>query len=48
VGVTLEQVAATIHPHPTMNEAFMEACESALGHPIHMLAIKREAPVVAA
>lgn len=48
VGVTLEQVAATIHPHPTMNEAFQEACEAALGHPIHMLAIKREAPVVAA
>lgn len=48
VGVTLEQVAATIHPHPTLNEAFMEACESALGHPIHTLVIKREAPKVAA
>ncbi|MFI5361598.1 MAG: dihydrolipoyl dehydrogenase [Elusimicrobiota bacterium] len=48
VGVTLEQVARTIHPHPTLNEAFAEACEAALGHPIHMLAIKREAPVVAA
>ena len=48
VGATLEQVARTIHPHPTLNEAFAEACEAALGHPIHMLAIKREAPVVAA
>jgi dihydrolipoamide dehydrogenase len=48
VGATLEQVAATIHPHPTLSETFMEACEVALGHPIHMLAIKREAPVVAA
>jgi dihydrolipoamide dehydrogenase len=48
VGVTLEQVARTIHPHPTLNEAFAEACDAALGHPIHMLAIKREAPVVAA
>jgi dihydrolipoamide dehydrogenase len=48
VGVTLEQVAQTIHPHPTLNEAFAEACEAALGHPIHVLAIKREAPVVAA
>lgn len=48
VGVTLEQVAATIHPHPTMNEAFMEACEAALGHPIHVLQIKREPPKVAA
>ncbi|MDE2512433.1 MAG: dihydrolipoyl dehydrogenase [Elusimicrobia bacterium] len=48
VGATLAQVAATIHPHPTLNEAFMEACEAALGHPIHLLAVKREAPVVAA
>jgi dihydrolipoamide dehydrogenase len=48
VGATLSQVAQTIHPHPTLNEAFAEACEAALGHPIHMLAIKREAPVVAA
>ena len=43
-GITLEQVAATIHPHPTLNEAFAEACEAALGHPIHTLAVKREAP----
>ncbi|OGS35960.1 MAG: hypothetical protein A2506_13510 [Elusimicrobia bacterium RIFOXYD12_FULL_66_9] len=42
--ITLEQVAATIHPHPTLNEAFAEACEAALGHPIHTLAVKREAP----
>lgn len=47
VGATLEQVARTIHPHPTLNEAFMEACDAALGHPIHLLAIKREAPVAA-
>ncbi|MEK7388994.1 MAG: dihydrolipoyl dehydrogenase [Elusimicrobiota bacterium] len=45
VGATLEQVAQTIHPHPTLCEAFAEACESALGHPVHMLRIKREAPV---
>ncbi|MBI3565300.1 MAG: dihydrolipoyl dehydrogenase [Elusimicrobia bacterium] len=48
VGVTLEQVAATIHPHPTLNEAFAEACEAALGHPIHTLVIKREPPKVSA
>jgi dihydrolipoamide dehydrogenase len=49
VGVTLEQVVATIHPHPTLNEAFLEACESALGHPIHTLpAARREPPKVAA
>ena len=45
VGVTLEQVAQTIHPHPTLTETFAEACEGALGHPVHMLTIKREAPV---
>lgn len=47
LGATLEQVAQTIHPHPTLNEAFAEACEAALGHPIHILQIKREAPVAA-
>lgn len=45
LGATLEQVAQTIHPHPTLTETFAEACESALGHPIHVLTIKREAPV---
>lgn len=45
VGVTLTQVTGTIHPHPTLNEAFAEACEAALGHPIHILQTKREAPV---
>ncbi|MDX6769306.1 MAG: dihydrolipoyl dehydrogenase [Elusimicrobiota bacterium] len=47
LGATLTQVAQTIHPHPTLNEAFAEACEAALGHPIHMLQVKREAPVFA-
>ncbi len=45
IGVTLEQVAQTIHPHPTLTETFAEACEVALGHPVHMLVLKREAPV---
>ncbi len=45
IGATLEQVAQTIHPHPTLTETFAEACEGALGHPVHMLQIKREAPV---
>jgi dihydrolipoamide dehydrogenase len=37
LGARLEQVARTIHPHPTLNEVFVEACESALGHPMHTL-----------
>ena len=37
MGATLEDVAATIHTHPTLSEAVMEACENALGHAIHTL-----------
>ena len=40
-GLTLEQVAAAVHPHPTLSEAFPEACEAALGHPLHTLPAKR-------
>ena len=35
LGTTAEVLAHTIHPHPTMNEAVMEAAEAALGHAIH-------------
>ena len=35
LGATAEILAHTIHPHPTMNEAVMEAAEAALGHAIH-------------
>jgi len=37
LGATLEDVAATIHTHPTLSEAVMEATENALGHAIHTL-----------
>jgi dihydrolipoamide dehydrogenase len=37
MGATLEDVAATVHTHPTLAEAVMEACENALGHAIHTL-----------
>jgi len=40
LGATLEEVASTIHPHPTLSEAFMEACEACLGQAIHILAAK--------
>ena len=33
----LEDIALTIHPHPTLGEALMEASEHALGHSIHIL-----------
>jgi dihydrolipoamide dehydrogenase len=37
MGATLEDVALTIHAHPTLGEMTMEAAEAALGHPIHSL-----------
>jgi dihydrolipoamide dehydrogenase len=37
MGAYLEDVALTIHAHPTMPEAFMEACKAALGEAIHAL-----------
>jgi len=33
--LTLSDVASTVHAHPTLSEAIMEAADSALGHPIH-------------
>jgi dihydrolipoamide dehydrogenase len=35
MGARLEDVAATIHAHPTRGEAFQEACHKALGLPLH-------------
>ncbi|MGC3999014.1 MAG: FAD-dependent oxidoreductase [Anaeromyxobacter sp.] len=37
MGAYLEDVALTIHAHPTLAEAFMEACKAALGEAIHAL-----------
>jgi dihydrolipoamide dehydrogenase len=35
MGGRLEDVAGTIHAHPTLGEAFQEACMKALGHGLH-------------
>jgi dihydrolipoamide dehydrogenase len=37
MGATLEDIAATIHTHPTLGEAVMEAVENAHGRAIHTL-----------
>ncbi len=37
MGATLDDVALTIHPHPTLSEGLVEACEVALGLPTHAL-----------
>lgn len=39
-GMTAEDIALTIHAHPTLAEMSMEAAEVALGNPIHILNIK--------
>jgi len=36
MGATAEDLALTIHPHPTLGEAMMEAAAAALGHAIHI------------
>ncbi|HAQ36406.1 MAG: dihydrolipoyl dehydrogenase [Maricaulis sp.] len=38
MGARLEDVAGTVHVHPTLTEGFAEACLAALGHPIHISA----------
>ena len=35
MGATVEDIADTIHPHPTYSEAIQEAAEAALGRPVH-------------
>ncbi len=36
MGACLEDIAATIHAHPTQSEGFQEACLRALGHALHI------------
>ncbi|WP_400246996.1 dihydrolipoyl dehydrogenase [Niallia sp. JL1B1071] len=36
-GMTAEDLAMTIHAHPTLGEVTMEAAEVAIGNPIHIL-----------
>ena len=40
LGATIEDIADTIHPHPTLPEAFQEAAEACLGEAIHILAAR--------
>lgn len=36
-GLTVEQVAETIHAHPTLSEAILEAAHGVFGKPVHAL-----------
>lgn len=35
MGATVEDIASTIHPHPTFSESVQEAAEAAAGRPVH-------------
>lgn len=37
MGARVEDIALSIHPHPTLGETMMEAAEATLGHAIHII-----------
>ncbi|PJN86656.1 dihydrolipoyl dehydrogenase [Bacillus sp. mrc49] len=37
LAARVEDIALSIHPHPTLSEGWMEAAEAALGHAIHIV-----------
>jgi dihydrolipoamide dehydrogenase len=41
MGATLEDLALTIHPHPTLSEQYAEAAHLGLGQPLHMSVLAR-------
>lgn len=47
MGAHVEDLALTVHPHPTLPETMMEAAEATLGHAIHIFQKKSPAPLQA-
>ncbi len=43
MGATAEDIALTVHPHPTLSETLMECAEAFYGHATHALGRKRGA-----
>ena len=43
MGAMVEDVALTVHPHPTLPETLMEAAEATMGHAIHIFQRKAQA-----
>jgi dihydrolipoamide dehydrogenase len=37
MGAFLDDLAQTIHPHPTMSEGLLESVDAALGEAIHVI-----------
>jgi dihydrolipoamide dehydrogenase len=48
MGATIEDIGLSIHPHPTLTEAIMDAAEAAHGKAIHIPNPKPKAPAAAA
>lgn len=42
MGATVEDIAETIHPHPTLSETLMEAADAFYGHATHTFTRKKE------
>lgn len=42
MGATVEDIAATIHPHPTLSETLMEAADAFYGHATHTFTQKKK------
>ncbi len=47
MGATLEDIGLSVHPHPTLTEAIMDAAEAAHGKAIHIVNPKPKTPVTA-
>jgi dihydrolipoamide dehydrogenase len=42
MGATAEDIALTVHPHPTLSETLMECAEAFYGHATHTVSKKRK------
>ncbi len=47
MGATIEDIALSIHPHPTLTESIMDAAEALHGKAIHIVNPKPKTPVAA-
>jgi dihydrolipoamide dehydrogenase len=41
MGATAEDIALTVHPHPTLSETLMECAEAFYGHATHTISKKK-------
>ena len=42
IGATLEDLALSIHPHPTLSEQYLEAAHVGIGQPIHLAVLSNK------